>query len=126
MGSTAFKAAGTSDPRPAGSIPVHLRQTTAVLAIVMAMKVSEQLPLADVKNRLSDVVDRVEREHQRVVITRYGKPAAVLVSVDDLESLEETLQILSDPSLMADIQLARSEAPTPMSRAEALALIRGQ
>ncbi len=90
------------------------------------MNVSEQLPLADVKNRLSDVVERVEREHRRIVITRYGKPAAVLISVDDLESLEETLQILSDPILVADIKLARSETPTPMSRADALAFIRKQ
>ena len=97
-----------------------------MLATVMAMKASEQLPLADVKNRLSEVVDRVEREHERVVITRYGKPAAVMLSVDDLESLEETLQILSDPNLLADIQQARSEVPIPMSPADALAAIRAQ
>ena len=89
------------------------------------MQVSEQLPLADVKNRLSEVVDRVEREHGRVVITRHGKPAAVVVSVDDLESLEETLQILSDPAILADIREARGQGSAPaLSRADALALIR--
>ncbi len=89
------------------------------------MQVSQQLPLADVKNRLSEVVDRVEREHDRVVITRHGKPAAVVVSIEDLESLEETLQILSDPALMAAIREARGEAAPPaLSRAHALALIR--
>ena len=56
----------------------------------------EALPLADVKNRLSEVVDRVTRQHDRVTITRNGRPVAVLVSPDDLESLEETLSILSD------------------------------
>jgi prevent-host-death family protein len=56
----------------------------------------EALPLADVKNRLSEVVDRVTRQHDRVTITRNGRPVAVLVSPDDLEALEETLSILSD------------------------------
>ena len=56
----------------------------------------EALPLADVKNRLSEVVDRVTRQHDRVTITRNGRPVAVLVSPDDLEALEETLSILGD------------------------------
>jgi len=73
------------------------------------MSMSDQLPLADVKNRLSEVVDRVEREHGRVVITKYGRPAAVVVSIEDLESLEETLEILSNPSLTAEIRDAETE-----------------
>ena len=48
-------------------------------------------------------MDRVEDQHDRVVLTRNGKPAAVLISHDDLESLEETLSILSDPAAMAQI-----------------------
>jgi prevent-host-death family protein len=88
------------------------------------MQVSEQLSLADVKNRLSEVVDRVEREHDRVVITRHGKPAAVVLSIDDLESLEETLSILSDSSLMAELHGVKDEAPVMLSKGEVLALIR--
>jgi antitoxin YefM len=65
---------------------------------------SETLPLSSVKAHLSELVDRVEDQHDRVVLTRNGKPAAVLVSHDDLESLEETLAIMSDPSLMAQIR----------------------
>ena len=57
----------------------------------------ETLPLADVKNRLSEMVEKVASQHDRVTITRNGRPAAVLVSPDDLESLEETLAILSNP-----------------------------
>jgi prevent-host-death family protein len=64
----------------------------------------EALPLADVKNRLSEVVDRVARQHDRVTITRNGRPAAVLVSPEDLESLEETLAILSDPKELAALR----------------------
>jgi hypothetical protein len=44
------------------------------IAMIMAMSVSGQMPLADVKNRLSEVVDRLEREHGRVVITKHGPP----------------------------------------------------
>ncbi len=70
---------------------------------------SEAVPLAEVKNRLSEFVERVEREHDRVVITKHGRPAAVVVSIDDLESLEETLSILSDPTIMADLEAARAD-----------------
>jgi antitoxin YefM len=53
-------------------------------------------PLADVKDHLSEYVDQVAREHARVTITRNGRPAAVLVSPEDLGSLEETLSVLGD------------------------------
>jgi antitoxin YefM len=64
--------------------------------------------LRSVKDRFSEFVDRVERHHERVVVTRNGRPAAVLVSPEDLASLEETLDILSDAAAMA--QLAEAEA----------------
>ena len=67
------------------------------------MVMSDTLPLSSVEAHLSELVDRVEDQHDRVVLTRNGKPAAVLISHDDLESLEETLSILSDPALMAQI-----------------------
>ena len=71
---------------------------------------SETLPLATVKARLSEIVDRVVREQERVVITRNGRPAAVLISPDDLEGLEETLAIMSDPELMAAIKEGHEQA----------------
>jgi antitoxin YefM len=73
------------------------------------MSVSEQMPLADVKNRLSEVVDRLEREHGRVVITKHGRPAAVVMSVEDLESLEETLDIMDSAELLAAIRASLAE-----------------
>jgi prevent-host-death family protein len=89
------------------------------------MSAGEHVPLAEVKNRLSEVVDRLEREHGRVVITKHGRPAAVMLSLEDLESLEETLAILSDPELMAALREADAEvvagATTPLSKQEALA-----
>ena len=85
------------------------------------------MPLAEVKNRLSEVVDRLEHEHGRVVITKHGRPAAVMLSLEDLESLEETLAILSDPELLAAIHAADDEVAagrtTPMTKQEALAEI---
>lgn len=67
------------------------------------------MALRDVKNYLSEVVDQVEREHDRVVITRHGKPAAVVISADDLASLEETLEIVSRPGLVAQIRASLDE-----------------
>ena len=84
------------------------------------------MPLKDVKNRLSEVVDQVEREHDRVVITKHGRPAAVLVSIADLESLEETLDVLSRPKLIAQIRDSLDEldgqSATVLSKDEVLAL----
>ena len=67
------------------------------------------MTLADVKNRLSEVIDRLEREHGRVVITKHGRPAAVVLSIDDLESLEETLDVMDSAALLADIREALAE-----------------
>ena len=74
------------------------------VATLVAMTVSGPMALRDVKNHLSEVVDQVEREHDRVVITKHGKPAAVVISVDDLISLEETLEIAGRPRLMEQIR----------------------
>lgn len=62
------------------------------------------MSLSYVKAHLSELADRIEGEHDRVVVTRNGRPAAVLISTDDLESLEETLAVLSDPDLMQRIK----------------------
>jgi len=67
------------------------------------------LPLAEIKKRLSEIVDGVESRHDRVVLTRNGRPAAVILSPDDLESLEETLEILSNPAAVREIRKAESE-----------------
>jgi antitoxin YefM len=63
-------------------------------------------PLRTVRDHLSEIVDRVEREHDRVVITKNGREAAVLLSAADLAELEETLSVLSDADAMADIREA--------------------
>lgn len=60
--------------------------------------------LRDVRDHLSEVIDRVEHQHERVVVTRNGKPAAVIVSPEDLAQMQETIDVLSDPQALADIR----------------------
>lgn len=67
------------------------------------------LPLAEIKKRLSEIIDGVESRHDRVVLTRNGRPAAVIISPEDLESLEETVEILSNPAAMRAIRKAEIE-----------------
>ena len=62
------------------------------------------LSLSEVKAKLSELVDEVESRDERIVITRKGRPAAVLVSQDDLDSWQETLEITSDRALMTEIR----------------------
>lgn len=74
------------------------------MARILAM---ETTSLADAKNRLSELVAAVEGTWERILITKNGKPAAVLIAPDDLESLLETLDVLSDPETMAAIKEAK-------------------
>ncbi len=73
------------------------------------MVMPETLPLAEIKAHLSEIVDRVEHEHDRVVLTRNGRAAAVIMSPDDLEALEDTLELLSDPAALEEIDRARQD-----------------
>ena len=71
---------------------------------------AEAIPFSDAKARLSALADRAEHQHERFVVTRHGRPSFVLMSPDDLESLEETLDILGDEELMASLRLSQQEA----------------
>lgn len=100
---------------------------TTELAIHVATSTAEQLPLAEVKDRLSEVVAEVESQHAGVTITKHGRPAAVIVSTADLESLEETLLVLPDPAILSQLRDSRNEAATgesqKLTKEEALAKI---
>ncbi|MGQ0776118.1 MAG: type II toxin-antitoxin system Phd/YefM family antitoxin [Pseudonocardiales bacterium] len=72
------------------------------------------MSLAEVKSHLSELVGRVRDHHERVTVTVHGQPSAVLIAVEDLEALQETLAILADPETMrrlaeSDAELARGE-----------------
>lgn len=71
---------------------------------------ADTLPFSEAKAHLSDLADRVERHHDRILVTRNGRPSFVLVSPDDLESLEETLEILRDTELTESIRRSREDA----------------
>lgn len=77
--------------------------TSCMSATIVAMSVE---PLRDVRDHFSEVVDRVEHQHERVTVTRNGRAAAVILSPDDLAQLEETLSVLSDSDALADIREA--------------------
>jgi antitoxin YefM len=75
------------------------------------------LSLADAKAHLSRLVARVSGQHERVYVTVHGKPSAVLLATEDLESLEETIEILADVDAMrrlhaSDAELAHGDAET--------------
>lgn len=73
------------------------------------MVMDRTLPLSEIKAHLSEIVDQVEAQHDRVILTRNGRAAAVIISPADLESLEETLDLLSHPGVLDGIRRARAE-----------------
>ncbi len=67
------------------------------------------IPLADAKARLSAVMDEIRDTHERVVITRNGRPEVIMLAVADLEALEETLDLLSTPGAVEQIRQAEAD-----------------
>ena len=65
---------------------------------------SKTLPISEVKARLPELVTGVEDREEEVVVTRHGKPAAVLVNYAEYERLKDTLDVLSDPEMMRQIR----------------------
>lgn len=84
--------------------------------------------LASVKAHLSAVVDSVHQTHERVTVTRNGIPTVVVVAVEDLESLEETLAILSEEDTMRQLREAEREvaAGDTLDAAEVRELMAGK
>ncbi len=69
---------------------------------------AKTLPISEVKARLPELVRGVEQREEEIVVTRNGRPAAVLVSYAEFERLKETLDVLSDPGLMRQIEESRA------------------
>jgi antitoxin YefM len=68
------------------------------------------LPLTEAKAKLNELVEDVVNTQERVIITKHGRPAAMLISIDDLESMEETIYWQSQPGVHDDIAAAHEEA----------------
>ena len=62
------------------------------------------LPLSEVKSKLSDLINRVRTLDEEVMITRNGKPAAVLISAEEFDSWKETIAIRSDAAFVSEIR----------------------
>ncbi len=61
---------------------------------------TKTLPISEVKTRLPELVSGVEQREDEIVVTRKGKPAAVLVNFAEYERLKESLDVLSDAAVM--------------------------
>src|SRR3954454_11954620 len=75
------------------------------MTIILVMRTQ---PLAAVKAHFSQVIDEVAGTHERVIVTKNGSPVAVILAVEDYESLLETLEVLSDPAAVADVRDAQA------------------
>ena len=121
-GATATAAA----PSPAAAVPYWRAAISAQPAIVILVTMAEVSSIADAKAHLSDLVARVGAHHERVTVTVHGRPTAVLLAVDDLEALEETIAVLSNTDAMnalqaADRELAHGEGESETDLAAAMA-----
>ena len=68
------------------------------------------IPLTEAKTRLNELVEETVTTQERITITRHGRPAVVMISVDDLEAMEETLFWQSQPGVHEDLATARVES----------------
>jgi prevent-host-death family protein len=70
----------------------------------MEVKSMKALSVSEAKMKLSGLIDAVNTTDEEIVITKNGRPAAVLVSPEEFESLKETVAVRSDSALMKEIK----------------------
>lgn len=78
------------------------------------------VPLSEARSRLSELMDELEQRHEHVVITRKGRPVAVLLPSEEYDALEETLEILHDEDLIEALKQSEQDV-----RAGRLTSLRG-
>ena len=74
------------------------------------------ISLKELRPTLPQVVDRIDHRFDRYIITKRGKPTVVMMSIEDYESLVETLDILADPKAMAGIHRGDRDIRTGKTR----------
>jgi antitoxin YefM len=89
-----------------------------VYTIRYAAWVSQTVPIRELRSNLSRLLSDVADRRDHVIVTRNGRPAAVLVPIDEYEALEETAEILADPAALAAIDTGVAE----LERDDAVAL----
>ena len=75
-----------------------------LLRFLYTESVARIIPFTDARARLTELLDDVEARHEHVVITRKGRPAAVIVSPEEWDAIEETLDVLQDEQTLADLR----------------------
>jgi prevent-host-death family protein len=93
----------------AGWSSTHCKSCLTDRGSVTRIMVMSTQSLAAVKAHFSKVIDDVAGTHERVTVTKNGSPVAVILAVEDFDSLLETLEILSDRSAVADIREAEQQ-----------------
>ena len=82
------------------------------------------MPLSEAKAKLSRLVAEIETRDEPIVITRNGRAAAVLLSADQFEGWQETVEILADKELMKEIRRGLRAPRRTLTRRQADALFR--
>jgi len=113
-----FSQHACSAPAVRAASGTHIRswsinRLTGSILLTMTIAATP-VPLSEAKARLSELARRVRQQHERITLTRNGEPEAVLLSVDDLEGLEMTLEILGDTEAVTRI----SESLAALGRGE--------
>jgi antitoxin YefM len=70
---------------------------------------AKAVPVRELRNNLSSLLDDVSDRRDHVLVTRNGAPAAVLVPIDEYEALEETAEVLSDADALAALETGLAE-----------------
>ncbi|HWI95941.1 MAG TPA: type II toxin-antitoxin system Phd/YefM family antitoxin [Solirubrobacterales bacterium] len=70
---------------------------------------AKTVPVRELRNNLSSLLDDVSNRRDHVLVTRNGAPAAVLVPIDEYEALEETAEVLSDTDALAALETGLAE-----------------
>ncbi|MFD1535809.1 type II toxin-antitoxin system Phd/YefM family antitoxin [Nonomuraea guangzhouensis] len=84
----------------------------------------EIIPIGEANDQLTELADRAAREHDHFTLIRNGRPHAVIGSVAEWESLQETLEILADPHMRADlVEAAAAEARGDVTTEEEMTAI---
>ena len=71
---------------------------------VQFLVMARVVPFTEARARLTELLDEVESTHEHVVITRNGRPAAVVLSQEEYEALEETLEVLQDDEALSALR----------------------
>lgn len=91
-------------PSPPSPSSTRSRPGSRMIRFLYSSGVARIVPFTEARARLTELLDDVEARHEHVVITRKGRPAAVVVSPEEWEALEETLDVLQDEQTLADLR----------------------